>query len=107
MAEIGTMKVTEELTRCGHWVSHHESARASAGHRPRHRPSLLTVYADIVGVFGGMLIAGINVSFVEFIADSKKRFRCGTFSSGWERRVLCGDHRLGGQLSRSQKLEWR
>lgn len=70
-AEIGTMKVTEEL-----------DAVRTLGISPMNllvlprslaliiALPLLTVYADIVGVFGGMLIAlgELNVSFVEFIA---------------------------------------
>lgn len=70
-AEIGTMKVTEEL-----------DAVRTLGISPMNllvlprafalviALPLLTVYADIVGVFGGMLIAlgELNVSFAEFIA---------------------------------------
>ncbi len=70
-AEIGTMKVTEEL-----------DAVRTLGISPMNllvlprslgliiALPLLTVYADIVGVFGGMLIAlgELNVSFIEFIA---------------------------------------
>ena len=70
-AEIGTMKVTEEL-----------DAVRTLGISPMNllvlpralalviALPLLTVYADAVGVFGGMLIAlgELNVSFVEFIA---------------------------------------
>jgi phospholipid/cholesterol/gamma-HCH transport system permease protein len=70
-AEIGTMKVTEEL-----------DAVRTLGISPMNllvlprslglviALPLLTVYADIVGVFGGMLIAlgELNVSFVEFVA---------------------------------------
>jgi phospholipid/cholesterol/gamma-HCH transport system permease protein len=70
-AEIGTMKVTEEL-----------DAVRTLGILPMNllvlpralglviALPLLTVYADVVGVFGGMLIAlgELNVSFVEFIA---------------------------------------
>lgn len=70
-AEIGTMKVTEEL-----------DAVRTLGISPMNllvlprslglviALPLLTVYADVVGVFGGMLIAlgELNVSFVEFIA---------------------------------------
>lgn len=69
-AEIGTMKVTEEL-----------DAVRTLGISPMNllvlpralgliiALPLLTVYADVVGVFGGMLIAlgELNVSFVEFI----------------------------------------
>ena len=70
-AEIGTMKVTEEL-----------DAVRTLGISPMNllvlpralgliiTLPLLTVFADAVGVFGGMLIAlgELNVSFVEFIA---------------------------------------
>ncbi|UVT16095.1 MAG: ABC transporter permease [Nitrospira sp.] len=70
-AEIGTMKVTEEL-----------DAVRTLGISPMNllvlprslaliiALPLLTVYADVVGVFGGMLIAlgELNVSFAEFIA---------------------------------------
>ena len=70
-AEIGTMKVTEEL-----------DAVRTLGISPMNllvlpralalviALPLLTVYADAVGVFGGMLIAlgELNVSFVEFVA---------------------------------------
>ncbi len=70
-AEIGTMKVTEEL-----------DAIRTLGISPINllvlprslaliiALPLLTVYADVVGVFGGMLIAlgELNVSFAEFIA---------------------------------------
>lgn len=70
-AQIGTMKVTEEL-----------DAVRTLGISPMNllvlpralgliiALPLLTVYADVVGVFGGMLIAlgELNVSFVEFIA---------------------------------------
>jgi phospholipid/cholesterol/gamma-HCH transport system permease protein len=69
-AEIGTMKVTEEL-----------DAVRTLGVSPMNllvlprsfglviALPLLTVYADVVGVFGGMLIAlgELNVSFVEFV----------------------------------------
>ncbi|MDH5640197.1 MAG: MlaE family lipid ABC transporter permease subunit [Nitrospira sp.] len=70
-AEIGTMKVTEEL-----------DAVRTLGISPINllvlprafalviALPLLTVYADILGVFGGMLIASnqLNVSFTEFLA---------------------------------------
>ena len=70
-AEIGTMKVTEEL-----------DAIRTLGISPMNllvlprslalivALPLLTVYADFLGVFGGMLIASnqLNVSFTEFIA---------------------------------------
>ena len=70
-AEIGTMKVTEEL-----------DAVRTLGISPMNllvlpralalvvALPLLTVYADLLGVFGGMLIARgqLNVSFVEFVA---------------------------------------
>ena len=70
-AEIGTMKVTEEL-----------DAVRTLGISPVNllvlprtfalviALPLLTVYADILGVFGGMLIASgqLNVSFTEFLA---------------------------------------
>lgn len=70
-AEIGTMKVTEEL-----------DAVRTLGVSPMNllvlpralglviALPLLTVYADVVGVFGGMLIAlgELNVSFIEFVA---------------------------------------
>lgn len=69
-AEIGTMKVTEEL-----------DAVRTLGISPINllvlprtfalvlTLPLLTVYADILGVFGGMLIAAgqLNVSFTEFL----------------------------------------
>ncbi|MCP9448315.1 MAG: ABC transporter permease, partial [Nitrospira sp.] len=69
-AEIGTMKVTEEL-----------DAVRTLGISPINllvlprtfalvlTLPLLTVYADILGVFGGMLIASgqLNVSFTEFL----------------------------------------
>ncbi|MGA6829338.1 MlaE family lipid ABC transporter permease subunit [Nitrospira sp. NS4] len=70
-AEIGTMKVTEEL----------DAVRA-LGISPMNllviprmlalviALPLLTVYADVLGVFGGMLIASgqLNVSFGEFVS---------------------------------------
>ncbi len=70
-AEIGTMKVTEEL-----------DAVRTLGISPMNllvlprtfalviALPLLTVYADLLGVFGGMLIASsqLNVSFTEFVA---------------------------------------
>ena len=70
-AEIGTMKVTEEL-----------DAVRTLGISPIDllvlprtialviALPLLTVYADVLGVFGGMLIASgqLNVSFAEFVA---------------------------------------
>lgn len=70
-AEIGTMKVTEEL-----------DAIRTLGLSPIDllvmpralaliiAMPLLTVYADVLGVFGGMLIAlsELNVSFTEFIS---------------------------------------
>jgi phospholipid/cholesterol/gamma-HCH transport system permease protein len=70
-AEIGTMKVTEEL-----------DAVRTLGISPMNllvmpralamviALPLLTVYADLMGVFGGMLIASgqLNVSFAEFVA---------------------------------------
>jgi phospholipid/cholesterol/gamma-HCH transport system permease protein len=70
-AEIGTMKVTEEL-----------DAVQTLGLSPMQllvlprvfalvlALPLLTVYADGLGVFGGMLIASnqLNVSFTEFVA---------------------------------------
>jgi len=70
-AQIGTMNVTEEL-----------DAMHTLGISPMNylvfprvlvlvlALPLLTVYADIVGVFGGMLIASnqLDVSFTEFIA---------------------------------------
>lgn len=73
-AEIGTMKVTEEL-----------DALRALGLAPMHilvapkffalliAMPLLTVYADVVGVFGGMLVASsqLGVNFHEFLA----RFR--------------------------------
>lgn len=69
-AEIGTMKVTEELdavralglSPMGLLVVPRTLAMVIA-------LPLLTVYADALGVFGGMLIASgqLNVSFVEFI----------------------------------------
>jgi phospholipid/cholesterol/gamma-HCH transport system permease protein len=70
-AEIGTMKVTEELDAVralGIWpmdllVLPRTIALVIA-------LPLLTVYADVLGVFGGMLIASnqLNVSFAEFVA---------------------------------------
>lgn len=70
-AEIGTMKVTEEL-----------DAVRTLGISPINllvlpralalviALPLLTVYADVLGVFGGMLVATsqLNVSFTEFLA---------------------------------------
>ncbi|MBI4523987.1 MAG: MlaE family lipid ABC transporter permease subunit [Deltaproteobacteria bacterium] len=70
-AQIGTMKVTEEL-----------DAIRTLGVQPMHllvvpkllalivALPLLTVYADVVGVFGGMLIAWgqLGVSFAEFLS---------------------------------------
>jgi phospholipid/cholesterol/gamma-HCH transport system permease protein len=70
-AEIGTMKVTEEL-----------DAVRTLGISPMNllviprtlalviALPLLTVYADVLGVFGGMLIASgqLNVSFTEFVS---------------------------------------
>lgn len=70
-AEIGTMKVTEEL-----------DAVRTLGISPiallvlprtlalMIAVPLLTVYADVLGVFGGMLIASsqLNVSFTEFVS---------------------------------------
>lgn len=70
-AEIGTMKVTEEL-----------DAVRTLGISPINllvlpralaliiALPLLTVYADVMGVFGGMLIASsqLNVSFTEFVS---------------------------------------
>lgn len=70
-AEIGTMKVTEEL-----------DAVRTLGIAPMNllviprtlalviALPLLTVYADVLGVFGGMLIASgqLNVSFTEFVS---------------------------------------
>jgi phospholipid/cholesterol/gamma-HCH transport system permease protein len=70
-AEIGTMKVTEEL-----------DAVRTLGISPMAllvlpralalviALPLLTVYADVLGVFGGMLIASgqLNVSFTEFVS---------------------------------------
>jgi phospholipid/cholesterol/gamma-HCH transport system permease protein len=70
-AEIGTMKVTEEL-----------DAVRTLGISPMAllvlprtlalmiAVPLLTVYADVLGVFGGMLIASsqLNVSFTEFVS---------------------------------------
>jgi phospholipid/cholesterol/gamma-HCH transport system permease protein len=70
-AEIGTMKVTEEL-----------DAVRTLGISPINllvlpralalvvALPLLTVYADVLGVFGGMLIASsqLNVSFTEFVS---------------------------------------
>lgn len=70
-AEIGTMKVTEEL-----------DAVRTLGISPINllvlprslalviALPLLTVYADVLGIFGGMLVATsqLNVSFTEFLA---------------------------------------
>jgi len=70
-AEIGTMKVTEELDA----VRTLGISPMSLLVLPRSLAlvialPLLTVYADILGVFGGMLIASsqLNVSFAEFVA---------------------------------------
>ncbi len=70
-AEIGTMKVTEELdavrtlgiSPMGLLVLPRTLALMIA-------VPLLTVYADVLGVFGGMLIASsqLNVSFTEFVS---------------------------------------
>ncbi len=70
-AEIGTMKVTEELdavrtlgiSPMGLLVLPRALALVIA-------LPLLTAYADVLGVFGGMLIASgqLNVSFTEFVA---------------------------------------
>lgn len=70
-AQIGTMKVTEELDAMrtlGIPLMHYlvlPRALVLVLALP-----LLTVYADIVGVFGGMLVAAnqLSVSFTEFIA---------------------------------------
>jgi phospholipid/cholesterol/gamma-HCH transport system permease protein len=69
-AEIGTMKVTEELDA----VRTLGISPMSLLVIPRSLAllialPLLTVYADVVGVFGGMLIASgeLNVSFAEFL----------------------------------------
>jgi len=68
-AEIGTMKVTEELDA----VRTLGIAPMDLLVLPRALAlvialPLLTVYADVLGVFGGMLIASsqLNVSFTEF-----------------------------------------
>ena len=70
-AEIGTMKVTEELDA----VRTLGISPMSLLVLPRALAlvialPLLTVYADVLGVFGGMLIASgqLNVSFTEFLA---------------------------------------
>ena len=70
-AEIGTMKVTEELDA----VRTLGISPMSLLVIPRSFAliialPLLTIYADVVGVFGGMLIATseLNVSFAEFLA---------------------------------------
>jgi phospholipid/cholesterol/gamma-HCH transport system permease protein len=70
-AEIGTMKVTEELDA----VRTLGISPMSLLVLPRALAlvialPLLTVYADVLGVFGGMLIASgqLNVSFTEFVA---------------------------------------
>lgn len=69
-AEIGTMKVTEELDA----VRTLGISPMSLLVLPRTLAlvialPLLTVYADVLGVFGGMLIASgeLNVSFTEFV----------------------------------------
>jgi phospholipid/cholesterol/gamma-HCH transport system permease protein len=69
-AEIGTMKVTEELDA----VRTLGISPATLLVLPRTFAlvialPLLTVYADVMGVFGGMLIASgqLNVSFAEFL----------------------------------------
>ena len=103
-AEIGTMKVTEEL-----------DAVRTLGISPMNllvlpralalviALPLLTVYADVVGVFGGMLIAlgELNVSFVR-VCRSVRRGRPGATLSHrvGEGAIFRGDHRLGGLLSR-------
>ena len=70
-AEIGTMKVTEELDA----VRTLGISPMSLLVLPRTLAlvialPLLTVYADVLGVFGGMLIASgqLNVSFTEFVS---------------------------------------
>ena len=70
-AEIGTMKVTEELDA----VRTLGISPTSLLVLPRSLAlvialPLLTVYADVLGVFGGMLVAAsqLNVSFTEFLA---------------------------------------
>lgn len=70
-AEIGTMKVTEELDA----VRTLGISPMALLVLPRSLAliialPLLTVYADVLGVFGGMLIASgqLNVSFTEFVS---------------------------------------
>jgi phospholipid/cholesterol/gamma-HCH transport system permease protein len=70
-AEIGTMKVTEELDA----VRTLGISPMSLLVLPRTLAlmialPLLTVYADVLGVFGGMLIASgqLSVGFAEFVA---------------------------------------
>lgn len=70
-AEIGTMKVTEELDAVRTLgISPIELLVLPRASALVIALPLLTVYADALGVFGGMLIASgqLNVSFTEFLA---------------------------------------
>ena len=70
-AEIGTMKVTEELDAVRTLgISPIELLVLPRASALVIALPLLTVYADVLGVFGGMLIATsqLNVSFTEFLA---------------------------------------
>jgi len=70
-AEIGTMKVTEELDAVRTLgISPIDLLVLPRSFALVITLPLLTVYADVLGVFGGMLIATsqLNVSFAEFLA---------------------------------------
>jgi phospholipid/cholesterol/gamma-HCH transport system permease protein len=70
-AEIGTMKVTEELDAVRTLgISPIDLLVLPRSLALMITLPLLTVYADVLGVFGGMLIATsqLNVSFAEFLA---------------------------------------
>ncbi len=70
-AEIGTMRVTEELDAIRTLgLSPIELLVVPRALALMVAVPLLTVYADILGVFGGMLIASseLQVSFTEFVA---------------------------------------
>ncbi len=70
-AEIGTMKVTEELDAVRTLgISPIDLLVLPRSFALVIALPLLTVYADVLGVFGGMLIASgqLNVSFTEFLA---------------------------------------
>ncbi len=69
-AEIGTMKVTEELDAVRTLgISPIDLLVLPRSFALIFTLPLLTVYADVLGVFGGMLIAvsQLNVSFTEFL----------------------------------------